>query len=166
MRRFSALRISLLAAAVLAGCAKLDEVPPDAALTNAPTPPEQARLLVYRPSSTHLLGVVGDRDITLNDAPACGLSDQHYFVRLVPAGATAIGDGSSRLSFAAEAGRTYVVRIAFNKRRASFVGWVPPVLGFGPDAVTSDSGLYAIELVDPKDAAPELAHVSAEAACR
>lgn len=147
-------------------CAKLGEAPPDRALTSTPTPPEQARLLVYRPASTHLLGFVGDRDITLNDAPACGLSDQHYFVRLVPAGAISVGDGASKLSFTAEAGRTYVVRVAFNKRRTSIAGWVPPVLGFGPDAVTADSGLYAIEIVEPSAAAYELSQTSPESGCR
>ncbi len=165
MRTLTALWAGLLTAAVLAGCAKLGETPPDRDITTAPTPPEQARLLIYRPPATHLLGAVGDREVALNDAPACGLSDQHYFVRLVPAGATTIGDGTSRLSFPAQAGRTYVVRIAFNPRRASFVGWVPPVLGFGPDAVTADSGLYAIELIDPKDAARELQHLAPESGC-
>lgn len=150
----------------LVACAKLVETPPDGALTSAPTPPEQARLLVYRPASTHLLGFVGDRDIALNDAPACGLSDQHYFVRLVPAGATSVGDGTSKLSFTAEAGRTYVVRVGFNKRRTSIAGWVPPVLGFGPDAVTADSGLYSFEIVEPKAAAYELAQTSPETGCR
>jgi hypothetical protein len=154
-----------LASLVLAGCAKLGDVPPDRSLTTAPTPPEQARLLIYRPTATHLLGAVGDRDIALNDAPACGLSDQHYFVRLVPAGAITIGDGASKLSFTAEAGRTHVVRIAFNKRRASFAGWVPPVLGFTPDTMTADSGLYSIELVDAQAVATELAHISPESAC-
>lgn len=156
----------LLAATILSGCAKFDEAPPDQALTTAPTPPEQARLLIYRPLATHLLGAVGDRDVTINDASACGLSDQHYFVRLVPAGAITIGDGASRLALTAEAGRTYVVRIGFNKRRASFAGWVPPVLGFAPDTVTADSGLYAIEVVDPQAVRTELGHLSPEAACR
>jgi hypothetical protein len=166
MRPRPALRLAcLLIVVALMGCAKLAETPPHQGLTDAPTPPEQARLLVYRPAATHLLGAVGDREIALNDAPACGLSDQHYFVRLVPAGATTIGDGASRLSFAAEAGRTYVVRIGFNKRRASFAGWVPPVLGFNPDTVTADSGLYSIELVEPQAAANELQHVSPESAC-
>src|SRR5215468_1090378 len=96
-----ALRTVLLATALLGGCAKLDEMPPDRDIATAPTPPEQARLLIYRPIATHLLGAVGDREVALNDAPACGLSDQHYFIRLVPAGATTVGDGTSRLSFAA-----------------------------------------------------------------
>lgn len=156
----------LLIAAALPGCAKFDETPPDRALTSAPTPPEQARLLIYRPLATHLLGAVGDREIKINDAAACGLADQHYFVRLVPAGAITIEDGSSRLSLTAESGRTYVVRVGFNKRRASFAGWVPPVLGFSPDTVTADSGLYAIEVVDPQTVRTELGHLSLENACR
>ncbi|MEJ0072257.1 MAG: hypothetical protein WDO24_30080 [Pseudomonadota bacterium] len=79
-------------------------------------------------------------------------------------GATTISDGSSQLEFTAAPGGQYFVRIAFNSQRASFIGLGAAVLGFAPEAHTPESGLFAIEPIEPAKAAIELAGLTLDSA--
>jgi hypothetical protein len=164
--RFS-LTFSLLLALALPGCALLDPGGSYGTVAQGAPPiaAGQARLVVYRPTATHLLGVVPSRHIEINGAPVCALANDDFFVHDVAAGPITITDGGSILGFRAEPGLQYFVRVAFNKRRASIVGWVPPVLGFEPDQKTSDSGLFAIDPVDRTMASTELAKLTLAAGC-
>jgi hypothetical protein len=166
LSRRLALALILVAGPLLGACELFEPGPRYAAVSGTPVPPERARLVIYRPAATHLLGVVGDRAVAIDGAPVCGLADGQFFIHDAPAGATSISDGTSRLDVAAAPGGQYFVRIAFNPHRASFVGWVPPVLGFGPEQQTPESGLFAIETVDPAKAAVELAGLWLDPACR
>ena len=154
-------------AGVLAGCSLFDPGPSVGAATANPVPAEAARLVIYRPNGNSLLGVVGDRPISINGAPACALANESFFVHDAPAGVITISDGKSSLEVTAEAGKQYFVRVAFNQRRASLVGWVPPLFGYevGQTPPPAEAGFFAIEQIDPPKAAPELTHVTLDTGC-
>jgi len=150
----------------LAGCAESDDAGSFATVTAAPPPADQARLVVYRPAPDHLLGRLADRDVAIDGAPVCALDDDRFFTRDVPAGPLTIAVGNSQLTVTAVPGKPAFVRVGFNPKRASLAGWIPPVLGFAPDARTPDSGLFALDQIDPPSAARELAGMTVETACR
>jgi hypothetical protein len=163
----SAVVLSILAGAALAGCALVAPGRPYTSATAGPVAPEQARLVVYRPNGSHLLGVVGDRPVAINGGPACQLANDYFFVHDGPPGVVTISDGGSSLDVTAEAGQQYFVRVAFNPRRASLAGWVPPLLGFETDktAPPAEAGQFAIELVDARTAGHDLVGVALDPEC-
>ena len=160
------LPVLALAGASVSGCTTSDTAGSFAAVTAAPLPPGQARLVVYRPAPDHLLGHLADHDVAIDANPVCALDDDRFFTRDVPAGATTIAVGSSALTVTAAAGQSAFVRVGFNPKRGSLLGWIPPVLGFASEARLPDSGLFALDRIDPSSAARELAGMTVEPACR
>jgi hypothetical protein len=160
--------IAALAVVCLTSACSLVAEPQAPAITAAPVEPERARLVVYRPAATHLLGIVGDRPVAIGQLPACALGDGHFFVRDVDPGAITVDDGASRLTFSAAGGQRYFVRVGFNPQRGSLAGWVLPLVGYGPDASAPpgpETGKFAIETVTAASATVELAHVAPQPAC-
>ena len=127
--------------------------------------PDRVRLVIYRPGATHLLGVVGERPITIAAQPACALGNNRFFVRDVAPGPIVITDGTARLELVAEPGRRYIVRVAFNPHRASLAGWILPLVGLDPDAGTTGAGPFVLEAIDPPQADAELVRLDPEPAC-
>jgi hypothetical protein len=155
-----------LAGVLLAGCAEPDPASSFAAVAAVPPPAGAARLVVYRPAPDHLLGVLADRDVAIDGKLVCTLADDRFFARAVPAGAQTIAVGNSELTVTALPGKDAFVRVGFNPKRGSLLGWIPPVLGFTPDARTPDSGLFALDQIDPPSAARELAGMTVASECR
>lgn len=151
-------------AGVLGACALFSE-PSSDATPSGNAPADRARLVVYRAAPNHLLGRLTDHEVTIDGAPTCALANGGFFVRELPPGDTIIAVGTSRLALATQAGQAYFVRLAFNDRRASLLGWIPPVLGFAPDAQTPDSGLFAITTIDAASATPEIARLTRDPDC-
>jgi hypothetical protein len=159
------LMVTTLAAPALSACApSTDGAAAYAAITAAP-PPDRARLVVYRPAANHLLGRLADHDVTIDGAAACALGDDRFFVRDVAGGTIRIGAGDSERAIAAAPGQETFVRVGFNPRRASLAGWILPVLGFADETRAPDSGLFAIEPVDPSIAVRELAWMRPDPTC-
>jgi hypothetical protein len=155
-----------LAGVLLAGCAEPDPASSFATVAAVPPPAGAARLVVYRPAPDHLLGVLADRDVAIDGKLVCTLADDRFFARAVPAGAQTIAVGNSELTVTALPGKDAFVRVGFNPKRGSLLGWIPPVLGFTPDARTPDSGLFALDQIDPPSAARELAGMTVASECR
>ncbi len=163
MRVVPALLLSALFGLASSACTPQDGEAA-AAIAN-PTPSDRARLVIYRPAAPHLLGRLADHEVAIDGQPVCTLANDAFFVRDAATGTTTIAVGASQLAVAAVPGTTIFVRIAFNPRRATLAGWIPPVLGFEPDARTQDSGLFAIEPIEPASAARELAGFTRDPAC-
>jgi hypothetical protein len=162
-----AVALATLLGPLLAGCNLIAPGPPYTSATAGPIAPEQARLVVYRPNASHLLGAVGDRTVAINGGPACSLSNDYFFVHDAAPGVMTVTDGASSLDVTTEPGQQYFVRVAFNPRRASLAGWVPPLLGIDNDTTAphAEAGQFAIELVDPRTAGHDLVGVALDPAC-
>lgn len=159
----------LLLVAALSGCELVTNMPSNALHSGDALPADRARLVVYRPAATHLLGVVGDRAITVNGAGTCALPNDGYFTRDVPAGDVDVATGASSLHFTVESGHQYFVRVAFNPRRSSILGWALPAVGLSLDdqpPPTAEAGFFAIETIDAAKARPEVARLDLDPSCR
>jgi len=159
--------LTILAGPLLGSCNLVAPGPPYTSATAGPVPTEAARLVVYRPNASHLLGAVGDRSVVINGGPACSLSNDYFFVHDGAPGVMTVSDGASSLEVTTQPGQQYFVRIVFNPRRASLAGWVPPLLGIENDtqAPPAEAGQFAIELVDPRTAGHDLVGVALDPAC-
>jgi hypothetical protein len=173
--RLAVALVVLLADPFLTGCSLIEPGPSFASIAAAPVAPDQTRLVVYRPPANHLLEAVGGRAVAIDGAPACALSEEHFFVHDGPPGAITIADGASSLALTTAPGTQYYVRIAFNPQRGSLVGWisplvtpvVSPMLGLpaAEPAPGPMAGMFAIEAVDASKAGRELARLTLDADC-
>lgn len=159
-------------AALLAGCAAEPSFE-TAAATEPPPRPDQVRLVVYRVPANHLLGEISERDLAITGAPSCRLRDGRFVIRDVAAGPITVSNGASNLNLVAPPGAEVFIRLAFDRAKASPLGWTtylagiyPLVLHGPPDLRPSHAGLIAIDPVDPATALAELPGLAESEDCR
>ena len=122
-----------------------------------PPPPNSARLVIYRPSSPML--VFRSPSIGVNGVPVCDLPRGGGFKKNVGGGEVIVtanlwdNPETSSLSFMAEPGKTYYIRVRVAGEGSSAA--VGGLFGLGanpPPAAPGKSGPFELDLTDEKAA--------------
>jgi hypothetical protein len=114
-------------------------------------PPDQARVVVYRPTGPMLMW--RSLGVDVNGVQSCDLSRGGGFAKDVAGGPVTVAislwdmpDKTSRLSWTAEPGKTYYVRVRIaGDTSAEAKGGL---LGLGSEAVVGDSAQFNLEFTD------------------
>ena len=159
LRRECVVAATLLMASVTIGACAPNAPKSGPVAVTAP-PDGAAQLVVFRPSKN--IGRAVSPEIVVNDVATCDLRNGRSFVRVIHPGTVSVSadqfgvPGTSQVSFEAEAGRTYYVRVAPNEDKAAagiFLGFVGSLIA---EAASSEKGPYTMAVVDETTAQQEI----------
>jgi len=126
----------------------------------------KVQLVIYHPAENiGSLHIGAGPDVKINDVVACALPNGSYFVTSAKPGNISISSdktmmiGTSHLTFRAQAGKRYYVRVTWSQTRA-YTGLIGQAI-----SGAANYGPFDIEIASEETALPELANIKA-AICR
>ncbi len=145
--RFVKLAAVMIVAVILVGCSV--GFPVSRSVIGSP-PPDQARLVVYRPSGAMLMWRSFNVDV--NGASTCDLPRGGGFAKDVSSGQVTVAvslwqmPGKGSLSWTAEPGKIYYVRVRVSGEDLSEVKG--GLFGLGSEAAAGDAAQFALDFTD------------------